>query len=702
MAPLTFFYGNRAEFDFALDDVLVPLATIFITAAVILYLFLWLAQQGGWRKKHFLSALLVALGGCAFIQSQILVWEFGPLDGRGVDWDGRYIEQIIEVCVWSLILLGTFVFSRKYTNLPYNFATVLVLAGVLSIGGTWFTSSKGHTTEYVSTRANVLHPENNTILIVLDTFQSGAFSQILERYPKDARAFDGFVFYPNAVAGFPTTYPSIPYILTGRQYQNKEPIEKFAMSSYAAKGLPKYFYEAEYGQSYSALVPKSLNGIEEYNAEVQSKGGILRGQDTKEGIHAFVQLVDAGLFRVMPTSLKPFIYNEGAWLISHWLVSSLPPTQHRVDIRFIDWLTSNLVTKSDNRGEFRLYHFFGAHLPLVMDENHRYQPNLDLSWDNYVQQARGSLKMVSRLLESLKKNKVYNNANIMVISDHGTMTFAPRESRCEDEWGCDINENRHASGMPLFLYKPANSQGAIRVTDEAVSLGDISCLLSIEYKLDDCERSKSVRAGERYFYWYNWGHEYWGKKYMPPLTEYRVDGHAHDASAWQETGRVFTREGIKHVDLLPNVRNGEKISLVNADSNVYVAFGWSPSEGSHRWTDGGVAGIEFEISRIRGDEDIAFQLAAAPYLAQGKIEEQQVEVIANGYKLDTWAISKKGIFDVRIPAKAIGEKGHVQLSLNISNPAAPSSFGHSNDNRNLGLAAHWFRLRDLENRSVSR
>src|SRR6185436_19727519 len=63
-------------------------------------------------------------------------------------------------------------------------------------------------------------PTRNVVILVLDTFQTDLFQELLDDDAGLAAKFEGFTYFRNAVGGFPSTAASVPLILTGQYYEN--------------------------------------------------------------------------------------------------------------------------------------------------------------------------------------------------------------------------------------------------------------------------------------------------------------------------------------------------------------------------------------------------------------------------------------------------------------------------------------------------
>jgi hypothetical protein len=102
VAPLTFYYGNINEITFTLADVWFSIAGLFFASS--LFLFLLLTATSKLKRIYLvLSGLLLGLSVAVWVQSQLFVWDFGPLDGRGIDWAQWSMHMGVEFLVWLVL-----------------------------------------------------------------------------------------------------------------------------------------------------------------------------------------------------------------------------------------------------------------------------------------------------------------------------------------------------------------------------------------------------------------------------------------------------------------------------------------------------------------------------------------------------------------------------------------------------------------------
>lgn len=120
-------------------------------------------------------------------------------------------------------------------------------------------------------------------------------------------------------------------------------------------------------------------------------------------------------------------------------------------------------------------------------------------------------------------------------------------------------------------------------------------------------------------------------------------------------------------------------------SDDIVVSGWGVPEKKYRWTLGNEASIRLRVDQPTHGK-LVLRVLASPYLARGKIDHQQINVIINGREAAIWNLRGFRWFEAPIPASLIGKDGFINVIFKIRNPAAPADFGVSPGRRKLGMA----------------
>ncbi len=140
----------------------------------------------------------------------------------------------------------------------------------------------------------------------------------------------------------------------------------------------------------------------------------------------------------------------------------------------------------------------------------------------------------------------------------------------------------------------------------------------------------------------------------------------------------------------PLVKGKTKIDFTDPEADKYLWYGWSGPERQFRWTDGHEAAIIFALAEIK---DLALEIKLGPFLAPGKLDEQQLEISLNGRAVKRLALkeSAAAVYILVLPKEALGEKNI--LRLRMPDAASPRSMGVSEDGRRLGVRVEWIDLK---------
>ncbi|HSV92879.1 MAG TPA: sulfatase-like hydrolase/transferase, partial [Desulfobacterales bacterium] len=415
----------------------------------------------------------------------------------------------------------------------------------------------------------------NVVLMVIDTFQSDLFPDILRQHPDLEAAFDGFTYFRNALSGSDGTIVSVPIMLTANSYDNSVPYLEYVKTSFLGNSLPKTL--REYGFAVD-LFP--LLGYTVYTDFSGLPFGGKKLRDWRAFAREQAFLLDLALFRSAPQPLKRLVYNRQHWLLAVLLedvfdrrdaggapsdeaggsaeastlkyAEELENMQILVnknrDPRFI----MNMIGQSGvmrGRDAFKFIHLKGLHLPLIMNEDLDYE-EMEPYRDNMLRQGAGMLKIAATFLERLEQLGVYDDSLVFIVADHGSGVADAKIN--PTPYGDGLNRGGpypgnfrsfKAAGIPLVLVKRLNARGPLATSGAPVALGDIPRTVAEELglKADFPGRSMfSVADGEPRERIYR---AFIGPQidveYLAPLLEYAVVGDSWDDTSWRETGNVY-------------------------------------------------------------------------------------------------------------------------------------------------------------------
>ena len=227
----TIYQGNSSEFGINFIEIL----KLYILPVIIsLLLFLGV---GLFLSKKYLSlyiSLIFITGLSLWIQGNILVWEYGVLDGSGIEWSRYNWQEWVDAGLWTIMLLVAFIFHRKIPRISSFASLALIFLQSIFLISTYFSVPQKWASNFSVTESHEF-PKNlsnysqsfNVIHIILDTFQTNIFEEIL-RENNMGSDLDGFVLFRENMGVAYLTFLSIPAIFSGEAYQGN--VEKVLLS----------------------------------------------------------------------------------------------------------------------------------------------------------------------------------------------------------------------------------------------------------------------------------------------------------------------------------------------------------------------------------------------------------------------------------------------------------------------------------------
>ena len=552
LMPISLYMGNRGEF-------ITPLASLLrwwaipAVATLLMLVVIGMFCPLRWHGRYLV--LLACLSLLAWFQGQLLVWDYGPLDGRNIDWPLMTWRGWVDGAIWLGVVWGGLVCSRKVGQLIIQAALLLfvvqsaqVLLLVFSVDERLEQSANELATlEQISgfsQQQNVLH-------LLLDGFQSDFFDELI----RDAQIGDhyresmqGFTFYPETIGVFPYTRFAVPAFLTGQIYDNQQVKNEFIAAAIAGDSL--------FNAASAAGMELDVASME-YWAPFYAKADVTHSYVIPEGGHSSAfdfklanttKLLDLALFRVSPHFLKQKIYNNQRWLLGRITIDVEYLQFHYFShTQFLNDLIDGMAI-GRSKPTYKFFHVMNTHNPMVVDANCHYVGGaLPTNRATLLMQSKCTLDTVLRLFDKLKQMGLYENTLIVMHGDHGG--WVPHRNYQPEQ------VNRHhqvpywavSLGSPLLAIKPPGSSGPLISSARLASLLDIADTVADLMQWPQSFGGKSLVGSvqddfrKRYFYNYAWQQDAWESEYAGPIQEYEIVG-KHYQSPWVPK-RVFTSVG---------------------------------------------------------------------------------------------------------------------------------------------------------------
>lgn len=647
----------------------------------------YLVQHRIPRHARTIQMLLLGLALALLIQSSFLSLGLRQLDGRD-DITVTAAMQLTDVFLWTLLPMGFVLLALNFgprldrpTQAVSLFIVIFSFSSVATVAPAIYDAvlQERESSSIEKPKIFDFHKSQNKIIFVLDTLQGDVFDEVRDKYPVEVGFLQGFEFYPDSVAGYPTTRHAVTEILSGSYYRNEEPWSD-AIFELNKDSLPVQLSESGYdviGDFMRGTYPLGDKSGLSPSTDIRGEARI---ESESSFFRQFALLTDLALLRAAPATLKSSIYQNGAWL----LLQNFRSTEFVNALQREDQvLARNLIRDSTLKSEsptFKYLHLIGAHDPIVLAPDFTIAEIPRTGRDGNVDQARASLRLLGEMLDHIKSLGIYETAEILVLSDHGFHNIVPNDVIIS---GGEIGFDPKILGQarPLVLFKPAYSSGNLVINQQPMQLGWAGCLMG---RLTACELFELALSGndvERVHLSYVWEHAAWGENFSPPMVEYNISGDSRETSNWRKSGRVYSSGTLVNIF---SVILGEEIMLGKSDLERLKNFGWSGTEDSHTWTDSTRAGLSFIFDESWPQTDIDLSIRASALIPPGS-QAQDVGVSLNGEFLETIPVSDLNTYSVNLPFAYLMQ-GRNDIELVISQPVRPCDISDSTDCRTLGIA----------------
>ncbi len=549
--PLTLYLGNSDEFSSGFLTML-PNLLLFLAAFSLLAGLIGLVLPA--RAGHRYIAVLAMLGLLVWLQGNFLVWDYGPLDGRLIDWSEGSWRGWLDLAVWVVALAAVLRWGAGQRRLLVQaalaiFALQLVSGLVLGIRD-WPLLARAESEVPDSAALDIVYDfsrNQNVLHLILDGFQSDIFEELIGDGPRGeefANAFDGFIFYRNNLSAFPYTHMSLPAMISGEIYRNHEPIKAFRANTFGDKSILRSAMANGYELDVAA--GPAL-------ARWYRMGGYTNNYDLADNLHAdpaqaivdeSARLIDLSLLRTVPHFGKRYVYNEQRWLVqplvSDSRVSQLQYFSHRYFLR--RWHES--ITATRDTPVYKIVHLMLSHNPMVVNRECEYAGKvLYAVRENVLNQSRCSLVEAVRLLDEMRELGIYDNTLIVIMGDHGAWVrpkgLTPDTNPDGTRKPLLLGARQHALALPLLAIKAPGGDGKLRVSNAPTWTADVPDTISAALGFgDEFGRRDVLTLAEdetrtRRFHYYNYDRAELDAEYLEPIQEYLIEGDVFNASSWR-------------------------------------------------------------------------------------------------------------------------------------------------------------------------
>jgi hypothetical protein len=580
--PGTVYLTNSMEFTNGYFELLAAGIVFSLACALVFLLIFKVLRAVSLRFLEKGIALLFTLAFLIWFQGNFLLWNYGPLDGRTIDWSALKWRGYIDGGIWVGLLAAAFIFSPFIIRVAKKACMLLIFIQLAYTAFLFYQHPKTPSFQQYTVDASekfVFSKNRNVILAIFDSFPTDVFQEIIRENPDLAKDLDGFTYFRNSLSGYPATELSVASILTGKYYDNSLPFEEWKRQAYMSDSIPRVLKSAGWRVDVYPKVSYSLY----YSDRIASN--FIRGVPLVEKVSNIAQIFDLTLFRSLPHFFKMLVYNDQAWWFTrfgmkimgkrflkhkiHWTrvegnrirrkmrrqkIFSRKLLLHSADIQFITGMMTESDT-TDTRGTFKFYHLGVPHLPILYDENFNYQ-KLPPSRQNYKNYATAAVKLMIIFLKQLQEIGVYDDSLVIFMGDHGAggqkQEFILQPGMPSAGGGHIVSDPTRISALPLILFKAPAARGELKTSDAPASLPDIPATVFSTLGLPIAAPGTPFQdldpsaPRERRFLIYPGRNIF---SYYDDMTEYIVTGPGWWNESWRPSGRIFTRHGVRRPGL---------------------------------------------------------------------------------------------------------------------------------------------------------
>ena len=523
--------------------------------------------------RAVLCIAICTAGLAGFAYTWFLTRDYGPLDAFMFAWtQDMYHDwyRLADAAVLGfLLILATWCFIRHRALLEKLVSAAIfmtvILCGWNIYGGL---SSKENAAsapaQEVQYPVHLSRTSPNVLVLMLDMFTGDHVTCLMKERPDVLSGFDGFTFYPDTISEADVTIMSLPSIIAG---------EKVAPRN-LAKDTGKTLEESictETESFFAQLKQKGLDAriaasddIDFLAQKPYVSRTLYRRFMTEEdsaakeqgGEYTGLFVVSYGLLQGMPWSLRQYVYNEGRWIMPLFsaskadVVGIMHSRRHYAVLNGLDRLTK----ADDGKGSYTFVTNELSHIPWYISKDTLKPVSEDpcpettfvLDMRNgripehYYAEA-AAMQLLSQYFEWMKKEQVYDNTLIIVVSDHCEGDSQPIAAAFGKPDPA-IAQGGTYPGRPgsLLMVKPAHASGSIRTDMTPMKSSDVRDI--VEAFLDGRPFERKLSGTEPFVRYHATGE---AVRRLHNDTSYSLQ------SLWKITG---TRDERSHWEMLFSTR----------------------------------------------------------------------------------------------------------------------------------------------------
>jgi len=524
--PVTVYGGSPSDFDFGLVQLLpvwACLATGFFLA--LMAIAVRLSSDG---RRRLATSLWVA-GVWIWVSGNVTVFSVGRLSGTPLDF-GRARRWVIPELLLGAAIVGValWLVARRPLIARRIACVVLAVASLVSVGrllidlprwGSFSSTWPSSLTRFAG--------EDDVLVVLLDSFQSDVFAELVAEDEDLVGSFDGFTYYPDTLGVARTTALTMPAVHTGLRYDPAWTLDEYLERA----GERDSFLTRVAGAGHEVTLVGPFGGCPLGGSWCGELDELISEPWADFWSEVFLP-VDLAVFRVAPVWLKSGVYGRGRWLTLRLLRLHPGKEQQERSHEFLERLT--VEARVDvGPPTVKFLHLPAPHAPLVTGEGcELVSEDLEKTRENLVVQSRCVLRRVADLLATLSGLGILEGATVILMSDHGAGLPAGVVSDEAEEF-----LERMTAANPLLAVKSPGAVGAMRESRQAVQIDDVGrtvcrAVEGCRYRWGRFLTNPGPPGRPRQFLDYRWRTDDWYERGRIEVTTWEVRGPLDKQASW--------------------------------------------------------------------------------------------------------------------------------------------------------------------------
>lgn len=424
--PGTLYLNNRSEISFSASSLVAALLagtviqTVLIAGAGIVLL----------TQKQFnlVYTVLFALSLSGYLQNTLLNGQMQQMDGGRQTWQGAPLY--INFLIWIVLIAGIMLIRRfVHKNVAKIYSVIciyLCLVQIVSLGymvvRTYIQNPEGSAERWVLSKDGMftLHPDNNVLVFVLDWYDEQILEKVLQEDEGFLSSLDGFTRYTNATSLYNFTAMSVPYLLSGVEWQYDMNLEEYVEYAYGNSTMMDDISAAGYD---IGIYTDSSYVCSDVSDDLRNFLPYTQLSDTQncDTWNTIELMLRCSKYQMAPFGIKNWYWyssDEINALRGHnQIIYSVSGASDDISFRTsLNETGLEIDRNAADSGNYRFYHLYGTHPPYISADSGR---SISVEERDMISQAKDSMKIVLEYIERLKELDLYDSATIIITADHG-------------------------------------------------------------------------------------------------------------------------------------------------------------------------------------------------------------------------------------------------------------------------------------------